>query len=69
MSREMPQLLPYEPGFIESARDNIASGLLGMGLYEDNPYAAFRAAEGLLSVIDFIPGIGDAKGAAEASAG
>lgn len=65
MSRDMPQLQPYEPGFIESARDKIASGLLGLGLYEDNPYAAYRAAEGLLSVVDFLPGIGDAKGAAE----
>jgi len=65
MSNDMPQLLPYQPGFIESARDKIASGLLGMGLYEDNPYAAYRAAEGLLSVVDFLPGIGDAKGAVE----
>lgn len=65
MSRDMPQLQPYEPGFIESARDKIASGLLGLGLYDDNPYAAYRAAEGLLSVVDFLPGVGDAKGAAE----
>ena len=61
----MPQLQPYEPGFVDSARDELASGLLGMGLYSDNPYAAYRAAEGILSVIDFIPGVGDAKGAAE----
>lgn len=65
MSRDMPQLQPYEPGFIESARDKIAGGLLGMGLFESNPYAAYRAAEGLLSVVDFLPGIGDVKGAAE----
>ena len=65
MSRDMPQLQPYEPGFVDSARDELASGLLGMGLYKDNPYAAYRAADKIMGVLDFLPGVGDAKGAAE----
>tara|TARA_R100000329_G_scaffold126669_1_gene105309 strand:- start:423 stop:1781 length:1359 start_codon:yes stop_codon:yes gene_type:complete len=65
MSTDMPQLVPYERGLIDAARDQIVSGLLSAGLYEENPYAAYRAAERILGILDFIPGVGEAKGAAE----
>ena len=62
-----PQLLPYQPGIVDSARDSIAEGLLSLGLYKDNPYRAYRMAENLSGLIDFIPVIGDVKGGAEAA--
>jgi len=62
-----PQLLPYQPGIVDSARDNIAEGLLSLGLYKNNPYRAYRMAENLSGLMDFIPGIGDVKGGAEAA--
>ena len=62
-----PQLLPYQPGIVDSARDTIAEGLLSLGLYKDNPYRAYRMAENLSGLIDFIPVIGDVKGGAEAA--
>ena len=62
-----PQLLPYQPGIVDSARDTIAEGLLSLGMYKDNPYRAYRMAENLSGLIDFIPVIGDVKGGAEAA--
>lgn len=62
-----PQLLPYQPGIVDSARDTIAEGLLSLGLYKDNPYRAYRMAENLSGLMDFIPVIGDVKGGAEAA--
>jgi hypothetical protein len=62
-----PQLLPYQPGLVDSARDTIAEGLLSLGLYKNNPYRAYRMAENLSGLMDFIPVIGDVKGGAEAA--
>lgn len=60
-----PQLVPYEPGLVDSATNSMAEGLLGLGLYKNNPYRAYRMAENLSGLMDFVPFLGDAKGGAE----
>lgn len=60
-----PQLTPYEPGLVDTATNSIAEGLLGLGLYKNNPYRAYRMAENLSGLLDFVPVIGDVKGGAE----
>ena len=63
--REESQLVPFEPGMIDTVRDLITRGLLSAGLYEGNPYAARQTANGLLGIVDLLPGVGDVKGGAE----
>ncbi|QDP58276.1 MAG: hypothetical protein Unbinned8622contig1005_17 [Prokaryotic dsDNA virus sp.] len=60
-----PQLAPYEPGLVDTATNSIAEGLLGLGLYKNNPYRAYRMAENLSGLLDFVPIVGDVKGGAE----
>jgi hypothetical protein len=60
-----PQLVPYEPGLVDSGTNSMAEGLLGLGLYKNNPYRAYRMAENLSGLMDFVPFLGDAKGGAE----
>lgn len=60
-----PQLAPYEPGLVDTSTNSIAEGLLGLGLYKNNPYRAYRMAENLSGLMDFVPVLGDAKGGAE----
>lgn len=69
-----PQILPYEPSWLERGRDTIAKGLLSSGLISDN-YRAYNTANSLLGVdpsgqgamgiADFVPGASLAKGVAE----
>lgn len=69
-----PQIIPYEPSWLEQGRDKIAQGLLSSGLISDN-YRAYNTANSLLGVdpsgrgamgvADFVPGASLLKGAAE----
>lgn len=61
------ELLPYQPGLVERATNSIAEGLLAAGLFKRNPYQAYRTAENISGILDFLPIVGDIKGGAEAA--
>ena len=61
----LPQLEPYEPGMVETAVQNVADFLKGIGATESD-YTANQMASSLSNLADFTPVVGDAKGFAEA---
>jgi len=55
-----------EPSLRDRATGYLADGLQAAGLYDNNPRAAARTAGALTSVMDWLPGTGEALALADA---